>query len=112
MITDPPRPTSARLTVVYRIEPGCLGPEGKRYIEAFCLSAQSDFQTLAADFIHWVIAPRYDKSLPEIQYLFGEKNLPFDKAQMFFAKHQIELDRFEELLNQRLAMLIDQHLGR
>jgi hypothetical protein len=103
---------NSKLTIIYRIEPGCLGPNGKDYIEDFCHSTQNDFAKLANDFILWSIIPRYDKSLPEIQYKIGDKNLPVDMASIYFRKYQIELSRFEELLNQKLADLIERHLGR
>lgn len=112
MTTNAPLQSSQKLTVIYRIEPGCLGPNGRDFIEDFCCSAQNDFEKLASDFIQWSIIPRYDKSLPEIQYKVGDKNLPIEMASTYFQKYQIDLYRFEELLNDKLAALIERHLGR
>ncbi len=73
-------PKEKKLTVTYRVEPGCLGPKGADHIEKFCLFAQKQVESIDADFVHWEIVPRYDKSLPEMQYQIGKKRLSHDKA--------------------------------
>ena len=32
--------SNLQLAVIYRVEPGCLGPEGAAHIEGFCQFAQ------------------------------------------------------------------------
>lgn len=101
-----------RITVTYRVEPGCLGPTGVEYIEEFCRYAQIEFEKLAYASMDWAIIPRYDKKLPEIQYQLGGKNLSTDKATIYFAKQGLAIERFEELLELKIADLIEKHLGR
>ncbi|KFZ38581.1 hypothetical protein HR45_03925 [Shewanella mangrovi] len=101
-----------RITVLYRVEPGCLGPTGVDYIEEFCRYAQAEFEKLAYDAMAWQIVPRYDKTLAEIQYQLGGKNLSKEQAAIYFDKHGINFARFEELLDLKIADLIEQHLGR
>ncbi|WP_417760718.1 hypothetical protein [Shewanella sp.] len=100
------------ITVLYRVEPGCLGPAGMDYIEAFCAYAQTEFEKLAYDAMNWSIAPRYDKTLPEIQYQLAGKSLSKTQATLYFTKKGLELERFEELLELKIADLIEKHLGR
>ncbi|MFT5420797.1 MAG: hypothetical protein ACI9D5_001548 [Candidatus Endobugula sp.] len=64
-----PLPDNQKFTVTYRIEIGCLWPEGASYIDAFCLFAEKRVAGLDADFIHWYIVPRNDKKLVEMQYI-------------------------------------------
>ena len=71
----PQLPDSKKLTVVYRVEPGCLGPTGRDNIEAFCDYANKELAPTDSGFVNWEIMPRYDKSLPEMQYLIANKKL-------------------------------------
>ncbi|MCE0557566.1 hypothetical protein [Motilimonas sp. E26] len=105
-------PDEKKLTVLCRVEPGCLGPDGKNYIEEFCRFAEQEFTEIDRDFVHWLIVPRYDKSLPETQYQLAAKNLTYQQACKYLALFGKELDEFESHLNEKLAELIDQHLGR
>lgn len=101
-----------KLTVLFRVEPGCLGPKGKDYIEDFCHFAGKEFAEVDADFVRWQIVPRYDKSLPETQYLLAGKQLTYSQACKYLALFGKELDDFEMHLNEKLSELIDEHLGR
>lgn len=99
-----------KLTVICRVEPGCLGPQGVNLIDAFCSFAQPEIDLIDADFIHWQLTPRYDKKLPEMQYYINNKTLTHDKAAKYLALFDRKLDNFEEHLNEKLADLIDLHL--
>ena len=44
-----------KLAVTYRVEAGCLGPDGLNYISDFCNFAQSELQILDSDYIIWHI---------------------------------------------------------
>lgn len=107
-----PLPQEKKLTIVFRVEPGCLGPQGAAHIEEFCRFAQKEFETVDADFIHWEIVPRHDKSLAEMQYQVNNKNLSHDKAAKYLTVFNKNLDEFEGHLHQKLTLLIDQYLGR
>ena len=55
-----------KLHIIFRVEPGCLGPQGDTHVEKFCEFAQQEFNTIDPELIHWDIIPRFDKSLDEI----------------------------------------------
>ena len=40
------QPTTTRLTIQIRIEPGCLGPDGKQHIDTFCTAASRVFAAI------------------------------------------------------------------
>lgn len=100
-----------KLTVVLRVEPGCLGPNGKDYVEDFCRFAQEKIQSLDSEFIHWDIVPRHDKTLPEVQYRVSNKTLSHEQAEKYLEVFDRDIDEFEGELQDRLATFIDQFLG-
>lgn len=100
-----------KLIVVLRVEPGCLGPNGKEYVEDFCRFAQEKNQSLDAEFMHWDIIPRHDKALPEVQYRVGNKNLTHAQAAKYLEVFDRDIEEFEGELQDRLATFIDQFLG-
>jgi len=99
-----------KLTVEFRIEPGCLGPDGKKHIDKFCVFAQKETESIDADFVYWILIPRHDKSLPEMQYKINNKILTHDKAAKYLAMFSKDLDEFEAHLNETLSSLIEQFL--
>jgi len=100
-----------KLTVVCRIEAGCLGPEGDSHIKKFCNFAQKEVENIDSDFVHWEISPRHDKNQPEMQYKVNNKKLNHDKAAKYLGVFNKSLDEFEGHLHDKLADLIDQFLG-
>ena len=84
-----------KLTVTYRVEPGCLGPEGDSHVDDFCEFAQAQVVELDADFIHWHITPRHNKQEAEMQYNIGIKQLTHDKADKYLQLFGIETQRSE-----------------
>ena len=102
-----PIPEDTQLTVLYRVEPGCLGPDGKTLVEEFCQYAHSGFQLLNIAGINWQVVPRYDKSLVEIEYQLNGKKLTNDQADQCLERLGRELDDFEIMLGDRLASMID-----
>lgn len=107
-----PLPLYKKLTVTFRVEPGCLGPDGAEHIEGFCKHAKKSVAGLDADFVRWVIVPRYNKSLAETEYKTNNKILSHQKAQLYLGAFGKDLDEFEEHLQDKLSDLIDQYLGR
>lgn len=99
-----------KLTVTYRVEAGCLGPDGLNYIADFCTFAQSELQTLDSDYIIWHIVHREDKTLPEIQYGMVGKILNSHKAEKYLSVFGKTLDDFECHLNDHLTTLIRQFM--
>jgi hypothetical protein len=106
-----PLPQDRKLTVLCRLEPGCLGPQGMDNIEVFCAFAQQQVAHVDADFVHWQLLPRYDKSLAEMQYKIGNKNLSHEQASRYLQMFNKNLDDFEQRLHDRLADSINAYLG-
>ncbi|MGL4476202.1 MAG: hypothetical protein ACRCT7_17375 [Shewanella sp.] len=100
------------LSVLCRVEPGCLGPNGIDHIEEFCLLANRAIPQMSSNIALWQFTPRYDKSLPELQYLLNNKVLTSAQAERYLELHHYELDDFEEKLHERLSKLINQYLAR
>ena len=112
MTYDLPLPMYKKLTVTFRVEPGCLGPDGIDHIKGFCKFAKKEVAGLNSDFVRWVITPRYDKSLLETEYKTNNKLLDHDKAKKYLSVFGKQLDDFEENLQDKLSILIEQYLGR
>ncbi len=104
-------PEEKKLTVIFRVEAGCLGPTGDQKVDAFCHHAQKEIATLDADYISWQITPRNDKSLPEMEYKATGKRLNHDQAARYLAAFQANLVEFEEHLNNKITQLINDFLG-
>lgn len=51
-----------------------------------------------ADFIHWVLVPRHDKSQAEKQYKTIHKIMTYDKAEKYLALFDKNLDESSFLL--------------
>lgn len=102
-----PLPESKKMTVTYRVEPGCLGPNGTSLIDEFCTYAQKAVESLDADYMIWKIIPRNDKKLVEIQYNVLGKKMSHDQADKYLAIFNKSLDEFEGHLNDNLANLIE-----
>ena len=101
---------NVRVTVLYRVEPGCLGPEGKFFIEDFCAYANDTFMNVQQEHVNWLFVPRHDKSLAEIQYQYRERNLSREMAKKLFSIKAIDIDDFEDRLNDQIPEMIDKFL--
>lgn len=110
MKNELPLKENRKLSVTYRVEAGCLGPDGENYIADFCKFAQSALQTLDSDYIVWLIVHRKDKTLPETQYSVTGKKVTHDQAEKYLAVFGKNLDEFEEHLSDQLTTLVDQFM--
>ncbi len=99
-------PKEKKLTVTYRVEPGCLGPGGVDLIENFCLFAASEMKGIDSGFIHWNLVPRFDKSLPEMAYEVLGKRMTHQQAEKYLGVFGKNLDELEGHLTDKLAELI------
>ena len=106
-----PLPEDKKLTVIFRVESGSLGPNGADHVEPFCQQAREVFKTIDSDFIKWQILPRHDKSLAEMAFKVLNKNLTHDQAEQYLAVFEKSLDEFEDHLIQTLAQLVGEYLG-
>ena len=52
MKTKLPLPQDKKLTVIFRLEPGCLGPDGEDHVEEFCKFAEKEVAPIDSDFVH------------------------------------------------------------
>jgi hypothetical protein len=100
-----------KLTIVFRLEPGSLGPDGDNIIEDFCKSAQIELSNVDNEFINWEIIPRYDKTLPERQYKINNKLLSREMTKRYLELFDRHIDHFEDHLDDLLGELINQYLG-
>ena len=48
-------PLYKKLLVMYRIEPGCLGPQGADYVEEFCVFAKQKLKAHHGHCLRWTI---------------------------------------------------------
>jgi len=102
----------SKLIVLCRVEPGCLGPDGKDHIENFCLFAQKAMPLISPTFVSWSIVPRYDKTLPEIQYQVNDRKLTYAQFEKFMEMIDKDPTEFSTQLDDNLAGLIDRYLAR
>lgn len=107
-----PLPEDKKLSVIYRIEPGCLGPKGNSVVSDFCDFAQAEFLTFSSDYINLSIVPRNDKTLPEMEYCAIGKRLTNSQADKYLSKFGKSLDDFEFELSDKMAAVINQYMGR
>jgi len=103
-------PEDKKLTLVIRVEPGCLGPNGAEIVDDFCLQSYKDFEPLYSDFIHWRIEVRNDKILPEMDYYVVNKRLDANKAAQYLAVFEQNLAEIEATLEDKMATLINGYL--
>ncbi|MBT1445478.1 hypothetical protein KJI95_13220 [Shewanella sp. JM162201] len=104
--------TEPLLIVLHRLEPGCLGPDGALHIEQFCELAQKALRSHAADICQWQLQPRFDKSLPEMSYFLGSKQLSKEQTDRYLEMFSEEIDAFEERFHGKLTQLINMYLAR
>lgn len=105
-------PESKKLTVIFRMEPGSLGPDGIQYINEFCEFAQSQLQACSDEYLIWVIIPRLDKSLAELEFQLVNKKLTPAKAGQYLSIFGENLDSFETQLENNLEAIVNQYFGR
>lgn len=104
-----PIPENKILTLVYRVEPGCLGPEGISQIEDFCQFAQSNISTASHDFLSMKIIPRYDKTISELQYQINQKILSQDQVVKYLSIFKQDISSIEDGFLEEIANLIEKY---
>jgi len=112
MALNLPLPENKKLEVTYRVEPGCLGPQGVNYIDGFCDFASKKVETLDADFIRWNIIPRHDKNLTEMGYSVSGKILNYPQADQYLQIFGKTLDEFENHIQDECIALITQYMAQ
>ncbi len=112
MNSDQPLADDKKLTLLFRVEPGSLGPDGSEQAQHFCDQAQQQLVALDAGFIRWQIEPRFDKSLPELEYKIRNKRLSRAQAQQYLTLLAQDLDTVEDQLVTEIDRLIGEHQAR
>lgn len=107
-----PIPQDKKLTVINRVEPGCLGPNGDNLVKDFCVFAQKEFADQELEYIDWQVIPRVDKTLSELQYRVNNKDLTRDQAEKYLSLFDERIEEFESLLGDMLTHLIEDFAGR
>jgi len=102
----------AQIVILYRLEPGCLGPDGKAHIDAFCQFATPLLASQTAAFMRWQLEPRWDKTLPECQGFFDNRPLKDEQLARLLSHYHTDADALIEQLNEHLTLMIDQFFGR
>lgn len=104
------QPTTTRLTIQIRIEPGCLGPDGKLHIDTFCTAASRVFAAIEPGRISWVLLPRHDKQLPEQEFLIEGRKLSEAQAGLLLQRMGASLAPLLEQSDAVLSQLIERYL--
>lgn len=108
----PSIPHNQCLTVIYHIEPGCLGPQGDSHIDTFCGYAQKSFDALELDYVVWQVEPRLDKSVAEIQFKINQKELSRAQAEKYLKLFEEDIIEFESLIGDTLTHLVEDYFRR
>ncbi|BCE01822.1 hypothetical protein [Marinicellulosiphila megalodicopiae] len=101
-----------KLSVLYRLEPGCLGPQGKGLIDEFCNFAHTQLDSLESHAIALNIIPRHDKTLNEMQCILAGNNISHTQAKKYLNLLKIDLDEFENNLDDKLETLITEFMNK
>jgi hypothetical protein len=107
-----PVPAEKKLTVIARVEPGSLGPDGIDKIEGFCRFANQNMTTDVRRFARWQVLPRYDKTLPEMEYFIQHKKLNNFQVVKYLGFFKLEIDAFEDDFYGHMTGLIELYLDR
>ena len=105
-----PLPEPRKICITFRVEPGCLGPEGIHHVDQFCVFAQDRFAHVDAEFVRWQITPRHDKALAETEYGVAGKRITNAQADRYAQALGHSLDELEDHLHTTLANLIDEFM--
>jgi hypothetical protein len=98
------------LTITLRVEPGCLGPDGERHVSRFCRFARDKLGMQPYRFLSWVIAPRYHRQQPEIQYTINNKTLSREQALRYLKAFETDVDDVESTLYDQVLTTIQQYM--
>ncbi len=104
-------PTDTKLTVVVRVEPGSLGPDGQDLVEGYCEVANQSFSKIHPELIEWQVVPRFDKTLPEMEFSLNSKKLNAEQTNKMLSLIGYDEEKLEVDTMSHIANLIDKYLG-
>lgn len=103
-------PKEKKLSVLFRLEPGCLGPQGIDFIEAFCDFVNQQLQQ--PYFSELVVVPRFDKTLPEWEYHINNRSLDKTKVGIYLSLFKTDKNTFEQQFEEQLTESIELFFSR
>lgn len=101
-----------KITVICRVEPGCLGPDGADHVEDFCKLGQKEFDAIDPDKVEWQIVPRFDKTKPEVQYKLRGRYLSEEQSALYLKALGKDPEEFEEDMFKQLTVSVNHYFGR
>lgn len=101
--------SATKLTIQIRVEPGCLGPDGKSHIDTFCVAASRIFAAIEPERVSWVLIPRHDKQLPEQECFIEGRKLSEDQASLLLQRMGLTLAALQERSDALLAQLMERY---
>ena len=112
MTTHAPLSQEKKLTIILRVEAGCLGPTGEDHVVSFCYFANKEFSRIDPDFLHWIVSPRTDKNQAELQYQIDNKTLNREQVKTYLKLFNRNLDEVEHEIHKNILHLIEQYMQR
>ncbi|CCQ10051.1 putative orphan protein [Pseudoalteromonas luteoviolacea B = ATCC 29581] len=85
-----------------------MGPEGKNHIEAFC--AQQNETPWQNSFAQLLVVPRFDKSLPEWEYLHKTKRLTETQISAVLQSFKISQSDLEDQIEHFIADAVSTYM--
>lgn len=101
-----------RLRIIFRVEPGSLGPDGRDCVEAFCRYAQPLLTAPDVARLQWELVPRFDKTLPELECRVGSRRLSQTQADQYLQCFGSSFEQIEDLLARDLTQLINAYMAQ
>lgn len=69
--------------------------------------AQIEFDQIRSHYINWIILPRPNKSIPEIQFQLLGKNLNVEQADQYLARFDESVEELENYISEVVAFSIN-----
>jgi hypothetical protein len=104
-------PGENKLNILIRVEPGSLGPDGLDHVEPFCDVAKRYYSRLYTELVDWDVLPRYDKTLPEMEFTINGRPLTSQQTEKMLQLVNKDEEQIEMEVMDHLAKLIDKYLG-
>ena len=101
-------PESQKLHMLFRVEPGCMGPAGIDHINEFVDYANENIKRLNKPYVVWQIEARTNKKLPEIEYRVANKLLKEPQVEKYLSLFGSSVDTFEDEVNEHIALMVDE----
>lgn len=101
-----------QLDIIYQVEHGCLGSQGDTLIEAFCTFATKKLNAKDSNNFNYSIQSRLNIHQHHIHYQINNKRLNREQIIQLLALIQIDIQHFEDQLDEQIVEIIEEFLGR